>query len=236
MNSKINRKLEFFLGRKLGKMWRETQGDKSCFDLTHIKTKNGFEKSDVHDRWYGDGYAFSNNNGCQCILYLGVSKKRRLIAISIDGIRSLYAWYGNIKMLYRCMDEIDEIAVEFRQLKCDLGKQGKIKDIAQNSINTWLKAIMQNQTYSYYTTEYKNKITLSIKMKFRVQLDIPIYFSKFQKIMPELIDTIQLFEKTANEGKIIQLFEKTANEAKIKVLIGYSKVNQQWIDQSKIKN
>ena len=34
----------------------------------------------------------------------------------------------------------------------------------------------------------------------------------------------------------IQQFEKTANEAKIKVLISNSKVNQQWIDQSKIKN
>ena len=55
-------------------------------------------------------------------------------------------------------------------------------------------------------------------MKNRLQLDIPIYFSRFQKIMPELIDTIQQFEKTANE-------------AKIKVLISNSKVNQQWKTQ-----
>jgi len=216
MNSKIEQKLENFLREKLRKMYEETRDDKPRLDLTHIKTEKGFEKSDVKHPWWDDGYAFSNNNGCQCFIYFKGKKKQKLITMAIDGISSRSGWYGTIGMLYRCMDDIDEIAKEFRQLKSDLEKQEKIEDIAKNSIKTWLKAVLQNQPYSFYATESENKITLSVKMKNRVQLDIPIYFSSFQKIMPELLNTIQQFEKTANESKI-------------KVLISNCKINHHWI-------
>ena len=75
--------------------------------------------------------------------------------------------------------------------------------------------MFQNQPYSYYTTESDNKITLSVKLKKSMQLDIPIYYKNFQKIMPELLNSIQQFEKTANESKI-------------KVLISNSAVGEMW--------
>ena len=218
MNYKNKRKLGDFLKEKLRKIYEETGEDKSRLDLSRIKTEKGFEKSDVHHGWWGDGYGFSNNNGCQCFIYFKGKQKRKIIDMAIDGISSSSGWYGTVGMLYRCMDEINEIAKEFRQFKSDLEKKVKIDEIAKNGINTWLKTMMQHQPYSYYTTESENKITLSVQMKNRLQLDIPIYFSRFQKIMPELIDTIQQFEKTANESKI-------------KVLISNSKVNQQWKTQ-----
>jgi Tfp pilus assembly pilus retraction ATPase PilT len=124
-------------------------------------------------------------------------------------------WDGTIGMLYRCMDEINNIAEEMRKLKGDLEKQEKINEIAKNSAKTWLKEVMKNQTYSYYTTEDENKIMLSIKMKNRVQLDIPIYYKRFQKIIPKLLETIQQFENTANKSNV-------------KVLISNSRHNQQW--------
>ena len=215
MNYKNEIKLRDFLKEKLRKIYGETREDKSRLDISRIKTEKGFETSGVHHVRWGDGYAFSNNNGCQCFIYFEGKRMRKIITMSIDGISSSSGWYGTVGMLYRCMDDINEIAEEFRQLKSDLEKQEKIEDIAKNSIKTWLKAVLQNQPYSYYATVSENKITLSIKLKNRLQLDIPIYFSSFQKIMPELLNTIQQFEKTANE-------------AKIKVLISNSQPNQQW--------
>ena len=216
MKSEIRQKLRKFLNDKLKKIFDETRDDKSKLDLSYIKTQKGYENSFVRHNYWGDGYEFPNSNGYQCYIHFKSGKRmQQLISITIDNISSS-GWYGTIGMLYRCMDEIDGIAEEMRKFKDDLEKQGKINKIAKNSINTWLKSVMQNQSYSYYTTESEHKITLSIKLKNGMQLDIPIYYSRFQKIMPELPETIQQFVNTVNNSKI-------------KVLVSNSKPNQQWI-------
>ena len=218
MKPEIQKKLRKFLDNKLKKIFDETRDDKSKLDLSYIKTQKGYERSVVHHNVWGDTYEFSNSYVYQCYIYFEVVNKKPqydYIRIKIDDISSS-GWYGTIGMLYRCMDEIDGIAEEMRKLlKDDLKKQGKINEIAKNSINTWLKSVMQNQSYSYYTTESEHKITLSIKLKNGMQLDIPIYYSRFQKIMLELPETIQQFENTVNNSKI-------------KVFVRNSKPNQQW--------
>jgi len=210
MNYKIERKLKDFLDKKLKEIVEETANDNPRFNKLHIE-KKGFEMAKRRG-----GYDLSNNDFQSVIGYQNSGE--RSFSLKIDGIFTSVKRSGTVGTLYRCMDEIDEITKELGQLKNDVVIQEKVDEIAKNSINTWLKAVLQNQPYSYYTTESAKKITLSIKLKNRVQLDIPIYFSKFQKIMPELLNTIQQFEKTANE-------------AKIKVLISNSKVNQQWKTQ-----
>jgi hypothetical protein len=214
MNYKNKKKLSYFLNEKLRKINDETQDNKHKLNLSYIKTEKGFEVSHI-ERYRGFGYGFFNSSDCQCFIYYEGKQRRKIISIAVDGISSSNGLYGTDGTLYRCMDEIDEIAKEFRQLKSDLEKQEKINEISQNGIKTWLKTIMQNQSYTYYSTESDNKITLSIQLKNRLQLDIPIYFRNFQKIMPDLLNTIQQFEKTVNESKI-------------KVLISNSKPNQQW--------
>ena len=230
MKPEIRQKLSRFLDDKLKKIYDETRDDKPKLDLSYIKTKKGYENSVVRHNNWGDGYEFSNSNGYQCYFYFKGGKRRiKLIRIKIDDISSS-GWYGTIGMLYCCMDEIGGIAVEMRKLKDDLEKQEKelekkkkdlekmkkINEIAKNSIITWLKSHMQNQPYSYYTTESAHKITLSIKLKNSMQLDIPIYYSRFQKIMLELPETIQQFVNTVNNSKI-------------KVLVRNSNPKQQWI-------
>ena len=215
MDYDIKENLRIFLHAKMRKIFEETREDKPTLDFDFIKTVKGFEKSDIKNPTYG--YEFFNCNGHRCFIYFTGKNNQPLISIRIGDITS-NGWYGTYGMLYRCMDEIDDIAKELHQLNDDLTKQAKINEIAKNSTKTWLKAIMQNQPYAYYTTEYKNKITLSVKLKNRMQLDIPIYFSRFQKIMPELLNTIRQYEKTVNENKI-------------KVLISNSQPNQTWICQ-----
>ena len=209
MNYEIKNKLEKFLYNKLCTIYYETSQDKPKLDLDYIKCK-GFVKSDVRNSWLGNGYDFFNNNACHCFLHFSGKNRSKKIRIIVDAIES-GRWLGSVGMLYRCMDEIDGIAKELRELRSNLEKQEKIDDIAKNIIKTWLK----DQPYLYYTTESENKITLSIKLKHRTQLDIPIYYKRFQKIMPELLNTIQQFEESVNKGKI-------------KVLITNTGLHQEW--------
>ena len=215
VNLEIEKKLAVFLDGKMKEICNSTIDVNHSVNLYYIRPAKGFDKSETHNSLWGDGYNFFNDNGCQCHIYLRGGKwNKYLISIVIDDYSSS-GWYGTTEMLYLCMDEINKIAKEFRKLKGDLEKQEKISEIALNSITAWLKKIMQNQQYSYFITESENKIILSIKIKNRMQLDIPIYYNRFQKMMPELLETIQQFEKIANKSKI-------------KVLISNSKVNQQW--------
>jgi len=222
MNDKNQQKLTNFLDEKIRKIVDETRNENPKLNLTYIKTAKGFENSIIRNRNWGDGYMFVNRSGYQCYLYFKGKWTGRTISITIDNISSS-GCPGTIGTLFRCMDEIDVIAKEVQQLKNELEKQEKINIMAKNSINTWLKSVIQNQPYSFYTTEDENKITLSIKIKNGTQLDIPIYYKRFQKIMPILMETIQQFEETVNKSTV-------------KVLICNSKPNQQWITQSSIKN
>ena len=215
----INKKLEGFLEDKITKICRETQEIKEKLNLSYIKMEKSFEIMKIKDD-FCYGYCFYNKNDFRCFLFI-YKDKGIDIKISINNISSRRL-NGNISALYRCMDEINKIAEELQHLKYDLEKKigmnkklEKITEITKTSINTWIKTVMQNQSYSYYITESEKKITLSIKLKNRTQLDIPIYFSRFQKIMSNLLETIQQFENTTNNSKN-------------KVLITNSKINQKW--------
>ena len=236
INEIIEKKLVIFLNKKLREIIGDTQDDNSKYRKSLIISKKGFKVNSLHDMIRRcKGYIFSNKNGCRCYLLYKGRPKREFICMEIDGISSSDL-QGTIGGLYRCMDEIDEIAKEFRQIKKDLKKQKenlqkqaedlsdeqikheKVIKISQNSINTWIKMVMQNQQYSYYVSESENRITLSIKLKNNLQLDIPIYYSSFQKIIPVLLESIQQFENTANNSKI-------------EVLIKNKIPKQQWINQ-----
>jgi len=218
MNHESRKKLEKFLDEKTRVIYRETKNISGILDIHYVKTAKGFDNSRTD--WGDDGsydIDFFNGNNCQHLYYDYNSKGRKekeTISISIDNISSS-RWCGSIGMLYRCMDEMNEIAEEFRKLKGELEKQEKIEELTKNSIYTWINTIMENQPYSYYIKESALKITLSVKLRYRTQLDIPIYYSDFQNIIPEVLETIQQF--TENAEKI-----------KIKALISNSKPYEQW--------
>ena len=222
MNYESREKLEKFLNKKLENIADTCRGDAPApaLNIHYIKTVKGFDNKEIqtHNRWGDGGYNFFNSNNCQCLFYYA----SHAICVSIDEIFSGW-WHGSIGMLYRCMDEMNEIAEEFRKLKGELEKQEdelekqeKIEELTKNSIYTWLETLMQNQPYSYYTIETENQIKLLIKLKNSMQLEIPIYYSRFQEIMPEILETIKRYEETVNKSKI-------------KILINNSKPNQKWI-------
>ena len=237
INEIIREKLVIFLNKELKKILDETRDDNSIFNKSRIETEKRFRIFRFHDGIkHCKGYEFSKkNNPYYCYLFFKGEENREFIRMEIDHFSS-HDLHGTIGGLYRCMDKIEEITKEFRKLRSDLEKQEKIlleqekilfetqkkqkkiNEISRNSIETWTKAIMSNQQYLYYFAERKNKITLSIKMENNMQLDIPIYYNRFQTIIPELSKTVQQFENTVNNSKIFVFF-------------GNNKPNQQWINQ-----
>ena len=94
-------------------------------------------------------------------------------------------------------------------------KEEKIKEISKNSIEIWLTAALKDKDYSYYISKGENKVMLSVRMKNGTQLDIPVYYKRFRKIMPDIIETIEKYE---------QLIDNTS----IKVLMSNLKANAIW--------
>ena len=218
----INDVLKDFLDEVIVIFDEETRENKSVLDLSYIKSVKGFEYTEFTDSCYGPGYCFTNSNGHKCFLCFYGKERTILIRIDIDDISSYYR-PGTIESLYRCLDGLDIIADELSKLKSDLIKQKndlikqkKQDEIVKNSIDVWLKILLSNQPYSYYTTKRENKTTLSVRLKNRTQLDIPIYYKSFQKIKPEILNLIQQIDKIDRETKIRMLISNTVD-------------NKQWI-------
>jgi hypothetical protein len=212
MKYAIKKKLEVFLNQKMKEILIATRNDstKSVESVEFVKVLqtgeiNGYkaEYSNDFDYWQ-----ISKKPDCH-IDWSFNNGKRSTICLYINEVYSL-RWYSTPAMLYKCLDEFDGIETEFFRLLLELEKQNKINEIAKNSILTWLKEILKPLPYSYYTTETEHKITLSIKLKRSTQLDIPIYYSRFQSIMPHIEKTIREYEAMANGSKIKMLITNSA--------------------------
>jgi hypothetical protein len=217
MDQKTDKKLQEFLTDRLNKIYVRTLKDGSKFDISAIKAK-GFTVKDSREFW--NSYKISNLNTQGLYIHFKDTCVRELQFVGIVDKNSnvnatIYGCNNACAMLYRCLDEIEEIAKLYQDIKNNVIKHNKIIELSKNSIEPWMKAILEDFPYSHYITESENKFTLSVKLKNNVQLDIPVYYKRFHKIMPKLLNTIQQFEKTMNENEI-------------KVLISNSSPNQQW--------
>jgi len=239
----IRLEINNFLNKKLRKIVKETQLYNPKLDLTLIKKEKVYKVSHIH--FVGGntgctGFSFSAIKNCLCCYLLFKGKaKRTYIRIEFNGYRS-FDMHGTIGALYRCLDELYYIAEETLLLMSGFKKQEKllfekqavlfekdtkryaknkkqekIEEISINSIHTWITAMMSNLQYTYYTVESRDKITLSMLLKDSKQLDIPIYYNNFHKIIPDLLETIQKFENAVKNSKI-------------EVLINNNNPNQQW--------
>jgi hypothetical protein len=161
----------------------------------------------------------ASGNGCEVMFkYKVFDKKKLYVDFCLDDRKDEWHIRTSTGSVYQFLEQLESLEKEYRAFAADAEKEEKINTIARDSIQTWLKAILNGTPYSYYTEEAENKITLCIRLKNQMQLNIPVYYKSFQKIMPELLLTIQQYENTANHSKI-------------KVLIGNSPVKAQWIKE-----
>jgi hypothetical protein len=172
---------------------------------------------------YGETKLLFSKNDSKITVWCGAfnSKKKKwesrpLISIEFSKISSSrYYIDRHPQLVYLLFEKAVQIEVEFNKLKAEVEKQEKIVQLSRSSVKTWLKTVMKDSGYQYYMTNDDNKITLSIRMKHGVQLDIPLYFRRFQKQMPDLLQTIKQYENMIANSKN-------------KVLISNLKANEKW--------
>ncbi|MDR3235102.1 MAG: hypothetical protein LBT48_00030 [Prevotellaceae bacterium] len=176
--------------------------------------------------WYGGGWRISKKNDCHVYLFFGERRPEQPVSVSlsINEVKSS-VWHGTPAMLYKCLDEFDSIEREFlvmlsklEKLEKEQEKRKKIREITKNSAKTWIKELLKDSGYTYCIEEMDSKIALSVKMKNGTQLEIPIHYNRFQKIMPEVMN-------------IIKEFERLLDEKGIKVLIVNARVKTKWTNK-----
>jgi hypothetical protein len=118
------------------------------------------------------------------------------------------------------LDHLDEFIKEYNELTLRLiakeqekERQKKIYAIAANSIEVWLNIICKDISAPYCIEKDKNKIILSVQLNHRTQLDIPIYYSSFRKIIPEIPSAIQFYKKMLGEAPLKALISNCLTKA-----------------------
>ncbi|MDR0567382.1 MAG: hypothetical protein LBG47_10190 [Prevotellaceae bacterium] len=84
----------------------------------------------------------------------------------------------------------------------DLERKKKILELTKNSAISWLKNMLKDSGYTYFIEETPIRVVLSIIMKNKTQLNMPIHYKNFQKIMPTLMDLIKGYEKLIDSSDI----------------------------------
>ena len=88
-------------------------------------------------------------------------------------------------------------------------KQNKIWEIKTTSAHDWLETLMKNSKYTYKINKsYETKLQLYVKIDEKTKLSIPVPYTKFQTILPKLMEAIKRYEEAVNEFDFV-LVERT---------------------------
>ena len=80
---------------------------------------------------------------------------------------------------------------EFDQINKRKEKRNKVKKLKKSAILANIKEIAKEMEFDFYLKEFETKIKLFIKIGDCGLLDMDIPYSKFQKIIPEIKETIE---------------------------------------------
>jgi len=104
-----------FIDEKMTKFLKETRDINEKFNINYIKTAKGFNRLNIHGNKDNE---FINSHGHKCFIHFNQRIKKIIISITIYGIPST-SLFGNIGMLYRCMDKINVLAEDVCKRKSE---------------------------------------------------------------------------------------------------------------------
>jgi hypothetical protein len=234
--SYIEQKLEAFLDKKVEAMEEATKGSStSCFGLANrLQTGEIHGYKAAYRKEFGwcrsGGWRIGSKDDCYVELYTENMGKEKIFRLRLAiGKAKSNSVDATIDLICKCLDELDGIEQEVINLMPKLEKQDaerkkmqekktKIKEMTKKSALMWVKELMKNSGYTYNIDEMDSKIALSVKMKNGTQLEIPINYNRFQKVMPEVMN-------------IIKEVERLLDEKGIKFLIVNEKLKTYWTNQ-----
>ena len=146
-------------------------------------------------------YTITNPNGNGCSFMLGQTYMSKYVDIFLFDLKYRYLLGNENNMpffVYRLLEKFTEVEREYLQL---IERLNKLEENA-NKIRKDISDLFQNSNYTYSLTETENKYILSVPVSKGIQLDIPVYYSKYEKTIPQIMSAVQMFEKTIGEVKI----------------------------------
>ena len=153
------------------------------------------EKSEYHiTNPSGNGCSFTLGTTCMTIISM-------FIDIKLYDIKHQYLLKTETDMplfLYCLLEQFENIEQDYLQL---MEGFDKLEESA-NIIRKWIEAHFRDSNYDYHLTETENKILLSVPLRGSVQLSIPIYYKRYQQILPQIMATIKAYENVVVSSKI----------------------------------
>jgi len=109
----------------------------------------------------------------------------------------------NYKQLDKLLKEAIKEEWEMNKRKeQEVMKQKRIQELSMNSCETWLKELMKESEYPYRIEKEQKKLLLKVRVTKKQQIEIPVYYKSFQKIIPQIMETIKQSEEFLTQNKI----------------------------------
>ena len=156
-------------------------------------------------------YHITNLLGNGCSFVLGTTYMSIYIDVKLYDLNYRYKLKSETEVpffLYRLLEEFENIEREYLQL---IERFNRLKETA-NIIRKRIEEHFLGSGYSYNLTETDNKILLVIPLRNGVQLSIPVYYSKYEQILPYIITTVKAYEDVVSSSKIKVFIEKSAQK------------------------
>ena len=200
--------------------------DSSTFDGFTVRPYQGYHN---HYRGYRDSKIMENRNGNTIEIPLPQKSNGyyglhyiSYIYIEINKVEYEY----NLDEWEKLPNVITVIAQNFKSIEDDClqrqneqDRKDKILKLTKDSIISWLTNTFKNSGYTYSIEESSQRVVLSVKMKNKTQLNIPVYYKNFQKVVPTLMD-------------LIKGYEKLIDSSDLKVTLTNLKQTQEWEEGS----
>lgn len=146
-------------------------------------------------------YHIANIHGNGCSFMLGKTYMSSYIDVKLYGNKCRYLLKNETDLpcfLYDLLEQFESLEDDYLKLIENID----MLEEAAGNIRKWIDGHFPNSGYGYHLLETENKILLSIPFRGRVQLSIPIYYRKYRKILPHVMDTVKAYEKIIKSSKI----------------------------------
>ncbi|MEN8216487.1 MAG: hypothetical protein ABFS56_08940 [Pseudomonadota bacterium] len=145
----------------------------------HFSVKGEFSK-------YGDSFTIQFNQENELI---------------IDNYRDSATIY-QIEQIYTF---IDRLKLEHENIKGRRLKTEKLNKLKKQAILAKMKEIAKEDQFDFYTTEYKTKLKIIIRVEGGKLLEVDIPYGKFQEILKDLRSLIMTVRELQKSGIIFKL-------------------------------
>jgi hypothetical protein len=105
-----------------------------------------------------------------------------------------YVDNAHFGFIFRFLERFVKTAKEFPAHRARYAKREKINEFTRNSIDTWLEQICGELTLPYTLEKGRLRSVLTVLLDDETQLALEIRNKAFQETIPEVLETIQMYE------------------------------------------